>query len=209
MLELANGYNGEEEVALVGVVGERFNRRKARIQRLPDNELKGVLKIVNVSGNMMPIVNRRVYERGVIPDDKLFFSYEDLDFGLAIQRAGMVSIVHGDIFYRHRLEAGRLNFKRKTYNLKSTRSLWREYYGVRNLVHILLHKEKAYTGVLVLSIRTIAKSVYGFRFGMEYGRINFVYLLQGLIDGYRRKLGMTVLPLPKTASVMENQSERK
>jgi hypothetical protein len=104
--------------------------------------------------------------------------------------------VPAEEIYRHRLLHNRLNLV-KVYKAKSKESLWREYYSTRNIIHILLRKEKAYRAVLNISLRTIAKMVYGFKFGYEYGRLNFYFLFKGLYDGFRNKMGMTIIPIPK------------
>lgn len=184
-------------IGIVGCVGMLFSRWNGKIKRISDEDLQGVLDVDYVAGNMFPLIHRNVYDRKVLPDAELFFGFEDLDFSLAAKRAGLRIVVSGKDIYRHRELYGRIGLSKKSYTKKQISGLWREYYSVRSMMHILLRKEHAYTGVFFLTIRTIMKAVWGFNFGFRYGRFNFYYLISGLIDGYIRKMGLTVQPVQK------------
>jgi GT2 family glycosyltransferase len=183
-------------IGIIGAVGTRYNLRNGLTIRLPDYDLIGLLEVDCVSGCMFPMLHRNLYNRNIFPNPDLFFGFEELDFCLAVKRANLKIIVPAEEIYRHRLLHNRLNLV-KVYKAKSKESLWREYYSTRNIIHILLRKEKAYRAVLNISLRTIAKMVYGFKFGYEYGRLNFYFLFKGLYDGFRNKMGMTIIPIPK------------
>ena len=93
----------------------------------------------------------------------------------------------------------RKKFLRQGYKVKKTESLWREYYSTRNILHILLRKEKSYLGAMKFTFRIFGKMFYGFRFGLNYGVLNFHFLSKGLFDGFAKRMGLTVLPIPKKA----------
>ena len=183
-------------IGIIGAVGTRLNLRNGLTIRIPDKDLDGLLDVDCVAGNMFPLLHRNIYLTTIFPDPDLFFGFEELDFCLAVKRAKLRVIVPAKEMYRHRVIHKRLNLE-KSYKLKVLQSLWREYYGVRNRIYILLKKEKSYIGVFRISIRTIAKIFYGFKFGYEYGRLNFYFLSKGLYDGFRNRMGMTITPIPK------------
>lgn len=186
-----------ENVGIVGAVGVKFNKRTAKAVRFRDDELKGLLEVNQVAGNMFPMIHRNLLMNGIFPDQQLFFGFEELDFCLSLNRAGFKIIVSGEEMFRYREKAGRTGIKTKRYQSKKVTALWREYYSTRNLIYILIRKEKAYKGVVLLTCRTISKAFAGFLFGYNYGINNMYYLLRGLKDGFLNKMGTVVLPVPK------------
>ena len=190
--------NDNQFLGMVGAIGERFNRKRAKIVRLKDDQLKGYLDVDTISGNMFPLISKRVLERGILPTAEFFFGFEDLGFCLATKRAGFHILTSGDIHFNHRKETGRLNLKKKIYNKRSHQALWREYYSIRSLVFIMLHQEKKLVGSCLVIIRNILKSLFVFKFGFGYGFKTFIMIWKGLIDGILGRLGMRVNPMRKT-----------
>jgi GT2 family glycosyltransferase len=184
-------------IGVIGAVGTRLNLRNGLTIRIPDKDLNGLIEVDNVSGGMFPLISKNVYRKKIFSDPNLFFSFEDLDFCLAVKRAKLKIIVSKDEIYRHRFLFSRLGIKKK-YKVKSKNSLWREYYSTRNIIYILLRKEKAYGAAIYITIRTIFKIFYLFRYGLKYGKLNFYYLFKGLCDGYLNRMGMTILPISKS-----------
>ncbi|MFM1962606.1 MAG: hypothetical protein RLZZ172_1451 [Bacteroidota bacterium] len=189
--------NATPRLGMVGAVGERFDRKSAKTIRFRDQELKGYLQVDTISGNMFPLVSRKVFEEGILPDKHLFFGYEELDFGLSLKRRGWQIMVSGDLHHRHRELAGRLGLKNPLYQRKKSSSLWREYYSTRNLMIIMLYKEKRYTTAIRFFFKTVLKSIFVFGYGFGYGLMNFWYLWLGLIHGIIRKKGQVVQPIAK------------
>ena len=189
LFEIPKQYPHPQNIGMLGAVGVKFNSKKAKVNRIPDAELKGIIEVDNVAGNMMPIINKRVFDQQIFPDPQLFFGFEELDYSLAIIRSGFKVLVSGEELFRHRQKAGRLNLKQTIYKQKNSSSLWREFYSMRNLVYILKTKEHAYQGVATLFIRSFAKSILGFKYGFKYGINNMRFLIQGFWAGYFGKLG--------------------
>jgi GT2 family glycosyltransferase len=190
--------NDNQFLGMVGAVGERFNRIGAKIVRLKDDQLKGYLDVDTISGNMFPLVSKRVLERGIMPTADFFFGFEDLGFCLAIKRAGFHILTSGDVHLNHRKETGRLNFNKKTYNKRSHEALWREYYSIRSLIFILLYQEKKLLGSCLFILKNMVKSMFVFIFGFRYGIKTFIMIWKGIIDGLSGRLGMRVNPVNKT-----------
>lgn len=189
--------NDTPSLGMVGAVGERFNTKMAKIIRLEDEELKGYLDVDTISGNMFPLISKKVFEKGIQPDEKFFFGFEELDFGLALKRAGFNIMISGELHFMHRELAGRLNLHKKLSLKRNDNSIWREYYGVRNLLYILIYKELNFVGAFFCFFRNIIKSIGVFKFGFIYGFKTSSLILRGLLDGLLGRMGMRILPNTK------------
>jgi GT2 family glycosyltransferase len=190
-------HNDNELLGMVGSVGERFDRKKGKILRLNDEQLTGFLEVDTISGNMFPLVSKRVYDKGLLPSKNLFFGFEDLDFGLSIKRAGFKIITSGDLHLKHRKLAGRQNLKKNIGFKRSIHSIWREYYSVRSLIYILFYKEKSMLATVYCIFRNLIKSFVVFKYGMYYGKKSSRMILLGLFDGIFKRMGMRISPIPK------------
>lgn len=190
--------NDNEYLGMVGAVGERFDRKKGKIVRLKDEQLKGFLEVDTISGNMFPLISKRIFGKGILPNKNLFFGFEELDFGLSLKRAGFKILTSGTLHLKHRIEAGRLNLISNKNQKKLYSSLWREYYSARNLAFILFHQEKSLIGTLTFLCRNIIKSFVVFRNGYAYGTKAFSLIIMGLFDGLFSRMDMRVSPVAKS-----------
>jgi GT2 family glycosyltransferase len=191
-------HNDNNYLGMIGAVGERFNRNKGKIVRLKNEQLKGFLEVDTISGNMFPLVSKRTFEKGILPNENLFFGFEELDFGLSLKRAGFKILTSGTLHLKHRIEAGRLNLINNKNQKKIYSSLWREYYSARNLAFILFHQEKSLIGTLNCICRNIVKSFVVFKHGFSYGTKVSSLILMGLFDGLFRRMDMRVSPVVKS-----------
>jgi GT2 family glycosyltransferase len=190
-------HNDSPALGMVGSVGERFDFRRAKIMRFKDDMLNGYLDVDTISGNMFPLVNRRVFEKGILPSREFFFGFEELGFCLEVKRSGFRIMISGELHYEHRRFANRLNLKKKLTYQRSADSLWREYYSVRNITYILLHQENKRKAAFISVSFNLCKSIFVFRYGFRYGKIASLLILQGIWDGIFEKLGMRIMPLNK------------
>jgi GT2 family glycosyltransferase len=191
-------HNDNEGLGMVGAVGERFDRKKGRIVRFNDEHLKGYLEVDTISGNMFPLVSKRTFEKGILPNKDLFFGFEELDFGLSLKRADFKILTSGTLHLKHRIQAGRLNLITNKNQKKLYSSLWREYYSARNLAFILFHQEKSLIGTLTCICRNIIKSFVVFKHGFTYGIKVSSLILMGLFDGLFNRMEMRVSPVAKS-----------
>jgi GT2 family glycosyltransferase len=191
-------HNDNEFLGMVGAVGERFDRKKGTIIRFKDDQLKGFLEVDTISGNMFPLISKRVFEKGILPNINLFFGFEELDFGLSLKRAGFKILASGSLHLKHRVQSGRLNLITIKNQKKLYSSLWREYYSARNLAFILFHQEKSLIGTLNCICRNIVKSFVVFKHGFSYGTKVSSLILMGLFDGLFRRMDMRVSPVVKS-----------
>ena len=190
-------HNDNEYLGIVGSVGERFDRKNGKIVRLIDIQLTGFLEVDTISGNMFPLVSKRIFDKGILPSKNLFFGFEDLDFGLSVKRAGFKILTSGSLHLKHRNLAGRLNLIKKKNFKRPIHSIWREYYSVRSLIYILLYEEKSLLGTFCCISRNLIKSVFVFKYGFSYGIKSCRMILLGLFDGIFKRMGMRISPVTK------------
>jgi GT2 family glycosyltransferase len=191
-------HNDNDYLGMVGAVGERFDRKKGSIIRLKDKQLTGYLEVDTISGNMFPLVSKRTFEKGILPNKFLFFGFEELDYGLSLKRAGFNILTSGSLHLKHRVQSGRLNLISNKIQKKNYSSLWREYYSARNLTFILFYREKSFIGTLYCIFRNVIKSIVVFKHGFTYGTKVSSFILMGLFDGLFKRMKTRVLPVAKS-----------
>lgn len=165
-------------IGIVGAVGSRFSWSTGMLKRLEDHELKGSVPVDSVAGGMVMVINAEVIKKGVLPNPDLFFGFEELDFCLRTKLAGFEIVVNGELAYRYRQAAGRLNMKDsnryKGWKFsKSKDSLWREYYSIRNFAYLMRYKYKRPVLVFILLVRVLYKMLTGFTVYRGPGWLNF------------------------------------
>ncbi len=175
----------------VGVVGHRFNRNKGLIIRISDEELEGngTVEVDNIAGGMCKIVNSKVVtEKNILPDNSLFYGFEELDFDLKIQQSGYVLLTDKAVYKKHRLYYNRWGVTIHRGEKKPINRLWREYYSTRNMLKILF-KMKLYKALCITIIRFLIKIAAGFRFGFAYGIKNTSFIARGIFHFFINKKG--------------------
>ncbi|MDO9553110.1 glycosyltransferase [Rhodonellum sp.] len=173
-----------ELIGQIGIVGQRFNSKLGKIDRIPAVELQNSdwIEVDTISGGQSKIVSRKVVVLGVRPNPSLFYGFEELDFDLKLKANGFKSIVGSCLFLEMRIKYNRMDFKRPLYSQKSEQGLMRQYYSTRNLIYIL--KENRFVMALIFQIiKNIFKSMIGFRFGWHYGSQNSKNIINGMLDG--------------------------
>ncbi len=196
IFSILRSYPNPENVGMIGASGVLYNYNSCTINRIPDSQLNGILEVDMIAGNQFPIVHRRVYESGVLPDPNLFFGFEDLEFNLRVKKLGFSILVKGEEVERLRKNFNKYGKEKLRALKKNKNNLWREYYSIRTIMYILRNNKDNFAA-LKYSYKNIIKIIYNFRFGFNYGLINSYYIFKGVIDGYRRKMGLSVLPQKK------------
>lgn len=183
---------GDPRVGAVGMVGGRFSARRARAVRVPDGELTGAVPVDWIAGNQFPVYSVAALRAVGVFDERLFFGFEELDYGLRLGAAGYNVYVDGDLWRRERERAGRLGL-----DPTPARGLdqvhWRRYYSLRNMIYIL-RKQHEGRGALRLAARSLAKPVANLprqpRNALRHLGLN----ARAIADAYRGRMGLTVEP---------------
>ena len=189
---------GEEHpnCGCVGVVGQRYVMNKGLIDRIADQELDeiGSIEVDNIAGNMSKLVSgKAVREKNVLPDTELFFGFEELDFDLRLQKAGYVLLADRAFYKKHRAYYKRSGLHIQRGKQKPLNKLWREYYSTRNSLYIM-QKHHCLSGKLRIILRSLVKSIAGFRYGVTYGAKHAKMVLLGMMHYFTGKKGQVALP---------------
>jgi GT2 family glycosyltransferase len=189
LLKILNEDSGKK-LGVVGVVGQRFNRSSAMIVRVSDAQLLDTetTDVDSIAGNQCMIVNAAVVKAGILPDEKLFFGFEELDFCLRVKEKGFDIRVSSALFVLSRKKYNRIGYVKPLYVTKALGDLTREYYSTRNLL-VILARHKLYRAWALVLLKNTIKSVYGFRYGIKYGTKNFKFLIKGMLHGILKKSG--------------------
>jgi rhamnopyranosyl-N-acetylglucosaminyl-diphospho-decaprenol beta-1,3/1,4-galactofuranosyltransferase len=121
------------ETAAVGLVGARFDSRRARLVRPRDEQLRGAVPVDYVGGNQLPLYRVGGLRAVGPPRQDLFFGFDDLDLGLRLRTAGFSLWADGDGWLALRRRYGRLGGSTQA-PVNASRASWRQYYSLRNLI---------------------------------------------------------------------------
>jgi len=184
-----------DKPGIIGAVGHALNTDTMFIRRTNDQLLQSRqwIEVDAIAGGMCMIINAAVVRNGVLPDEKMFYGFEELDFCIRVQKAGFSLWVLSELFVYYRqhskrpiADAGKRGLKKKH------ASLWREYYSTRNTLYITKKNHLTIARILFL-IKSVMKSIYGFRFGARYGVLNAKFIVLGINDYFRNRMGRRIL----------------
>jgi GT2 family glycosyltransferase len=128
------------------------------------------------------IVSSAVVKAGILPNPKLFFGFEELEFCLRVKDAGFSILIDGLGILEERRRSGNLeaNFRWKGKSMGVGCVVNRQYYSLRNMLFILWSRGE-YIGYIFLLSKTFVKILvsprYGFRYFREFSalQINAVF----------------------------------
>jgi glycosyltransferase involved in cell wall biosynthesis len=171
------------KIGAIGATGSRFNKHSGELLRLKEIELDGIVEVDVIPANKL-IINADVVREGVLPDEKLFFGFEELDFSFQMSSKQFKLFCHGPQLKKHRALFNRQNGPLKQFGKETKYLLGRRYYSYRNFLFILLHKKHYYLTSMFLiakwQIRTVASLKFGFNFFLLNERVFFKAIYHGL-----------------------------
>lgn len=182
-------------VGAVGAGGARFVPDKARSIRVPDDELTGVVATDWIGSGMFPLYSVEAIRAAGVFDERLFFGFDDLDYGLRLGAAGFGVYSHGELWHRERSLYGRLGFDASPARTLDEPS-WRRYYSLRNLIYIL-RKLGHPAGAVRLAVRGLGKPIYNLPRSPRLAARHLALNARAIVDAYRGRMGLTVSPVAK------------
>jgi GT2 family glycosyltransferase len=170
LVALAESYG--DRCGQVGMVGSRFNKYTGLLQRTSNEELrkKAYIEVDTIGGGQCKIVSGQSILNGILPEAKLFFGFEDLDFDLSQKEAGYKILVHSDLFLGCRERWNRLQVPHTVARKKDEKVLWRDYYSIRNALFIM-KKHRHYLAFLSILVVSFGKSFLSYKHGLRYGTL--------------------------------------
>ncbi len=174
----------------VGLAGGQYSRRTGMLRRLRDSELTGAVRVQYLGGGQYPVYSVRALRAVGGPRSDLFFGFEELELGLRLENQGFVLFGSGEIWSELRAEHGRRRLNARQAAAGRSRSPWRRYYSVRNLVWI----SRAYGGVGPAVICTARSGLGGaLRDATSQRSIRAMApALRGVCHGWIGRLGITM-----------------
>lgn len=160
-----------ENVGIVGGLGGKFIKSRARTRNFYNKELQGILDADYVAGGQMMMVNSIIVRKGILPTRKLFFGFEELDFCIKVKEKGFRIVFDADKIKNTRTLPGNTHptYKWKGKSFGKKELVWRQYYSIRNMLYILLSR-KLYLAYVTFFIKSILKIPFSFRYGNDYGK---------------------------------------
>lgn len=194
------GRINEKKIGALGLMGNRFNFKKGAFSRIPNEELKGIVEVDSIAGNNTLIINGQAALKCALPDQRLFFGLEELDYCLSLKGGGYKLFIDGDMYFllkktanKHLANSEVSDYRHLSFDVRRE-SLWREYYSIRNLIFLLIYKRKNYRTAIFVIIKFLVKVVISFRRGVNFGYVYGKTTLQAIIDALRGKMGKTIEP---------------
>ena len=178
-----------ERVGGVGFHGARFSWRSAVLHRPPLSE-DGYADVDYLGGGSMPVFRRALLEEVGAYDPTFFFGFEELEFGLRARAAG----------WRLHIVAGGSGRHPTQWHAGGRTALaewnWRRYYGLRNLIVILLRRGHRLTALQVALGRGIAKPLLWLPRHPSSAARHLRYNTVAIYDALAGRMGRTVSPGP-------------
>jgi GT2 family glycosyltransferase len=202
---------GGSGVAGAGAVGTRWDWRRGRIVRLPNEILKaGPIDVDFIGGDQLLTLRRQVIEQGGAPNARLFFGYPDLEHCLRIRQAGWRLLIDGELMLAYRARFGRLEHsgRRSLVPRRPESATWRYYYTTRNYIEMMARTFGRSDLALRETGRALARCAGSWSRGPRYGGLVTGYVFRGIVDGWRGRQGPAVRPREKAPTESQNGAEK-
>jgi len=180
--------DGDPQTGAVGAGGAWFDARRGRMRRVTDDELAELVRVDCIANSLFPLYRVVAVRAAGVQDGRLFFGFGELEYGLRLQAAGYRLYLAG-AFCRQR----RAGHPRRD-PAPRLRPPWRQYYGVRNLVHLLRTSGHPVAAARITLLQGVARPLLAPGSGGG-SRLDALRLaLRGARDGWRGRLGRVVEP---------------
>ncbi len=182
----------DHATAGVGGLGGVYRRELGIFRRPEDEELVGAVPVDVIAGGRLPMYRCKAIREVGLFDKRLFWGFEEGEYGLRLRKAGLSLYVNGDIALDWRRTVGELSRRSSTVKSAPDKAAWRRYYGVRNAVVLAVRYGKFWTPPLVAAGGAV-RGVLGLtRMGRPLREV--VLPVRGAIDGLLGRLGRRVDP---------------
>jgi len=147
-----------------------MNKYTGRTRNLSNRELKQDIEVDFITGGQIMVINRQVIVDGILPNPRLFFGFEELDFCLRAKRHNYQIKIDGTKWLEDRQRANNQNakYRWRGRSIGKPELLWRQYYSTRNMLNILI-RNHLYIAFVYTFVKLPFKILWGFRYGFQYG----------------------------------------
>lgn len=182
----------DPNTAGVGLVGARFDTRTGQAVRVADHELHGPVSVDYIGGGQFPCYRVASMRAVGLPESRLFFGYDDLEYGLRLRTAGWRLYVDGATWTRERRVWGWAGVDRVP-SRKLQAVGWRDYYRTRNMTWILRRNGYHLTAARFVA-RRFAKVAYNVPRSPATGLAHLSLGIRAAYHAYTGEMGRTVDP---------------
>jgi GT2 family glycosyltransferase len=176
----------------VGISGGRFDWKRCRIRRVPDDELAGPVAVDYVAGNQVPFYLVSAVRSAGTFHAPLFFGLSEIEFGLRLRRAGYAFYGHGELWRRRREATGRLGRVLRP-EARLAPINWRRYYVLRNSIYMLRRFDHPWTAIR-LTVVNLGKPVANLPIRPRLAGRHLALNLRACRDGWTGRMGRRVEP---------------
>ena len=160
------------KVGVFGGKGGNFNRITGRIKSLSNKELvqAELLEVDTVPGGHDMFVSSDVVKEGILPDERLFFGFEEFDFCLKVKEASFRIYIDAASWLRERRQANKreLSYRWKGRSFGNQNAVTREFFSTRNLMFIF-YERRLFMPFLTLLSKILIKMIFALKYGRKYG----------------------------------------
>lgn len=180
----------DRTVAGVGLRGARFDRRRARTVTPAGH---GALEVDHLHGGYLATYwSEAVRDIGHF-DDRLFWGFEELEYGLRLSEAGYRLLMDGDHLERVRASYPKLSGKRGP-SMALGQPGWASYYKLRNLLVILGRRRLWLSCTHVVVVRAVLKPVVALPRHPRRACAALSWNARAIRDAVSGRMGRTVNP---------------
>jgi glycosyltransferase involved in cell wall biosynthesis len=183
----------DPRTAAVGLRGARFDRRRGLLNRVSTSEIEVAVPVDCVAGNALPLYRVAPLRAVGTFTGPLFFSHEELDLGLRLERAGYTLYAHGSRWRERRDRNARPDVLESA-RLELLAPNWRTYYSLRNTIYILRGDGRSGVALRVTLGRGILKPLLHVPRAPRAALRAIALNLKACVDGWRGRLGRRVEP---------------
>jgi glycosyltransferase involved in cell wall biosynthesis len=177
----------------VGLMGARFDWRRARLVRVPDDELVGPVRIDYIGNNKFPLYRASAIRAVGLLRREIFFGFEELEYGLRLAASGYELYAPGPRWLESRRRRGKLGLSGRP-ALGLSELHWRRYYALRNLIFILRSFGRPGLAVRVTLVRGFGKPLASLLWSPEKSWQHLQLNWKACRDGWTGRMGRTLDP---------------
>lgn len=186
----------DPQTAAVGMVGSRFDRVRGRLismSRIANGLRTEAVPVDYIGGGRFPLYLVAAVRAVGSFSSKLFFAFDDFEYGLRLRTAGFSLYAHRSLWRKAREADGQIGLDVRP-SLRLSDLSWRRYYEMRNVLHILGSSGRTGTAVRIFLIRGLGKPLANLlvnpRASMKLLRMN----LRAGRDAWTGRMGRTLEP---------------
>ncbi len=183
----------DPQVAAVGLTGARFDSKRGRLIRVPDEELGGAVSVDYIGGGQLPMYRAGAIRSAGPFQHSLFWGYEELEYGLRLKREGYNLYAHGELWREQRERRNRLGLEVKP-RVRLAEATWRRYYGLRNLIYLLRASGQRTTALRVTLVTGIGKPLVNLAIDPRAAVAHLGLNWRACRDAWTGRLGRTLTP---------------